>query len=348
MRKRWIGSGLSVLLALALVLALAGCGNSGTGESSGGGSAAGSASPSASAPASSASPASANSADPSGADPRTIEYLGESYTVPAKTERIVITGAMEALEDSLVLDVHPVGAITFGGKFPELYTSITDQAQSIGEKTQPNFETILKLKPDVILGSTKFPAETAERLRKIAPTILVSHIATNWEDNLRLLGDLTGKREAADREIEQYKAELEKAKPTLQAKLADKKVLAVRVRAGKIFIYPTKVFVNPTLYEDLGLEAPEEVEKAKAQEEVSIEQLAAINPDELFIQFADSENKETQTALDDLLANPIVKKTNAVKSGHVYVNVIDPLLEGGPAYSRIQFLKAVVEKLGNE
>lgn len=51
---------------------------------------------------------------------RTIEYLGESYEVPEKVERIVVTGAMEAMEDMVVLDVHPVGAIAIGGKFPEL------------------------------------------------------------------------------------------------------------------------------------------------------------------------------------------------------------------------------------
>ena len=48
---------------------------------------------------------------------RTIEYLGESYEVPEKVERIVVTGAMEAMEDMVVLDVHPVGAIAIGGKF---------------------------------------------------------------------------------------------------------------------------------------------------------------------------------------------------------------------------------------
>lgn len=60
--------------------------------------------------------------------------------MPEKVERIVVTGAMEAMEDMVVLDVHPVGAIAVGGKFPELYTSVTDKAESIGEKIKPNFE----------------------------------------------------------------------------------------------------------------------------------------------------------------------------------------------------------------
>ncbi|GIO01780.1 hypothetical protein J5TS2_24480 [Brevibacillus halotolerans] len=56
---------------------------------------------------------------------RTIEYLGKKYTVPQKVEKIVITGAMEAMEDAVVLDVHPVGAISIGGKFPEMFASVT-------------------------------------------------------------------------------------------------------------------------------------------------------------------------------------------------------------------------------
>ena len=55
---------------------------------------------------------------------RTIEYLGKTYTVPKKVEKIVITGAMEAMEDALVLDVHPTGAIAIGGKFPEMFAPV--------------------------------------------------------------------------------------------------------------------------------------------------------------------------------------------------------------------------------
>ena len=138
---------------------------------------------------------------------RTLEYLGERYEVPEKVERIVVTGAMEAMEDMVVLDVHPVGAIAVGGKFPELYASVTDKAESIGEKIKPNFEKILELDPDVILGSTKFPEEVQSKLEKIAPTILVSHISTNWESNLKLLAELTGKQADAEKILSTYKAD---------------------------------------------------------------------------------------------------------------------------------------------
>ena len=276
---------------------------------------------------------------------RTIEYLGESYEVPEKVERIVVTGAMEAMEDMVVLDVHPVGAIAIGGKFPELYASVTDKAESIGEKIKPNFEKILELDPDVILGSTKFPEEVQSKLEKIAPTILVSHISTNWESNLNLLAELTGKQADAEKILATYKADIEAAKTTLTEKLQDKKVAAVRIRGGQAYVYPKEVFLNAVLYGELGLAVPDEVAKAKAQEAISVEQLADMNPDYLFVQFSTDENADAPNALEDFKNNPIIQNINAFKNDQVFVNVLDPLMEGGPAYSRIKFLEAIQQNL---
>lgn len=276
---------------------------------------------------------------------RTIEYLGESYEVPEKVERIVVTGAMEAMEDMVVLDVHPVGAIAIGGKFPQLYASVTDKAESIGEKIKPNFEKILELNPDVILGSTKFPEEVQSKLEKIAPTILVSHISTNWESNLNLLAELTGKQADAEKILSTYKADIEAAKSTLTEKLQDQKVAAIRIRGGQAYVYPKEVFLNAVLYGELGLAVPNEVAKAKSQEAISVEQLADMNPDYLFVQFSTDENADAPNALEDFKKNPIIQNITAFKNDRVFVNVLDPLMEGGPAYSRIKFLEAIQQNL---
>lgn len=124
---------------------------------------------------------------------RKITYLGKEYTVPAKVDKIA-TASLESMEDAAVLGIKPVGAITVGGKLPKYLEKELEGAKSVGEKMQPNFETLLQLKPDVITSSTKFPAETAEKFTKVAPTFPVSHVSTDWEDNLKLMGELTGKK----------------------------------------------------------------------------------------------------------------------------------------------------------
>lgn len=283
--------------------------------------------------------------EPAATETRVVKYLDKEYTLPTHIERIVITGAVEAMEDSIVLGVNPVGAITFSGQYPPMFESITGNATSIGEKTEPNFETILSLKPDVILGSTKFKPEVMEKLAKIAPTIPYSHVSTNWEDNLKFLGEISGKQEQAEQAISKYKADLEAAKAQIGDTLKDKKVVALRIREGELYIYPEAVFFNPVLYQELGLTVPAEVKAAKAQELVSKEKFAEMNPDYLFIQYSPDENKDTPNALDDFQKDPIMKNLNAFKNGKAFVNVVDPLAQGGTAYSKIEFLKAAVSKL---
>ncbi|WP_082592601.1 ABC transporter substrate-binding protein [Paenibacillus sp. Soil766] len=86
-----------------------------------------------------------------------------------------------------------------------------------------------------------------------------------------------------------------------------------------------KRFLTFLIYFDL----PKQVEQAKAQDAISVESLAAMNPDYLFLQFSTSENKGTEYALKELKNNPVLKKTNAFSNNHVFVNAIDPLMEGG-------------------
>jgi iron complex transport system substrate-binding protein len=127
--------------------------------------------------------------------------------------------------------------------------------------------------------------------------------------------------------------------------LKDKDILVVRVRQDSLCIYPEDVYLNPVIYEDLGVTVPEVITKAEAQEELSLEALADINPDYIFLQFEASENTDAPTALDDLLNNPIFQSVEAVKNNHVFVNTVDPLAQGGTAWSKVNFLDVAIENL---
>ena len=124
-----------------------------------------------------------------------------------------------------------------------------------------------------------------------------------------------------------------------------KKVMVLRIRGGNVYVYPQDIYLNPVLYTDLGLEVPEVVKAAKAQELISMEKLAEINPDYVFLQFEESENADKPKALEEIENNPIWKSTNAAKNGKVFVNVIEPLAQGGTAWSKTAFLKAATSSL---
>lgn len=271
-----------------------------------------------------------------------VTYLGEKYELPAKIETIV-TASQEAMEDAAILGIKPAGAIATAGKFPAYLGDSMSEAEQIGEKTQPSVEKLLQLKPDVILGTSKFQPEVAESLNKVATMIPVSHISTNWKDNLLLLGQLSNEKDKAESIIADYEKNVTEAKNELQADLSGKKVVMLRLRGGSLYIYPESVYFNPVLYTDLGLDVPEEVKAAKAQEMISLEKLAEMNPDYLFIQFEESENADSPTALADLENNSIWKSLDAVKNKHVYENVVDPLAAGGTAWSKTTFLAAFTD-----
>ncbi|TCL70688.1 iron complex transport system substrate-binding protein [Hydrogenispora ethanolica] len=281
-------------------------------------------------------------------DRKIFRYLGKEYVLPVKAEKIVVTGALEALEDLLALKVQPAGAMTIGGSFPPLFTAILRDAKPIGERTQPNLEAILKLQPDVILSSDKFPAATAEQLQKIAPTIPISHFPDDGAANLRLLGELTGKQALAEELLKEYQTSLAAAKARLPEKVKDQKVVAVRIRAGNISVYPPQLFFNDLLYTDLGLPVPEELKTAKTQEVISLEKFSAMDPDYIFVQYAVAESPAHPKILDELRQNPVWRNMKAVKNGHVFINVVDPLLQGVSFGGKLEFLKAAVAKLSEE
>lgn len=274
-----------------------------------------------------------------------ITYLGNTYQVPENVERIVIAGTMEAMEDATALNVEPVGAITLAGEFPEIYKTAMGKAESIGEKQQPNFEKILELQPDVILGTTKFQDEVVQKLEEIATTILVSHISSDWQDNLMLMAQLGDKEEEANALLAQYDKDLQSAQTTLVKEFEDNTVMTLRIRGGQMYVYPEDIFFNPSLYNELGLDVPEVIQKAKAQEAISIEQLAQVNPDYLFIQVQQTGNQENEQAYEVLKKNPIIQNINAFKNDHIYINIVDSLLEGGTVFSKIEFLKALEQEV---
>ncbi len=274
----------------------------------------------------------------------TINYLGTDYTFPNPVENIV-AASLEAMEDAAILGVKPVGVLEVAGEIPEYLRTELEGATLIGDKKAPNAEVILTLDPDAIIGTSKWGEETMTPLNKIATTLPYSHISTDWKDNLLAFGELADKKEEAEKIIADYDAKAAEAKASLGDTAADKEVLVIRLRGGIMNVYPTGVYLNPVLYEDLGLQVPEVVTKAEAQAELTLETLAEIDPDVIFLQFETSENKDAPTALEDLQANPIFANLTATKNGDVHVNTIAPLAQGGTAWSKVKFLDAAVEKL---
>lgn len=274
-----------------------------------------------------------------------ITYLGTEYEVPGKVEAI-IAASLEAMEDAAVLGVKPVGVISDdGATIPSYLEKELAGATVVGNKKEPSTETMLTLNPDVILGTSKWDEAQMMNYNKVATTFPYSHISTNWKDNLTLLGQLAGKEKEAEQAIADYEEKLKGAREQIQnSDLKDKKVILIRVRGG-MAVYPEGVFLNPSVYADLGFKTPEELSTIEAQTEISHETLAEWNPDIVLIQVENPEDPEKATALQDILNNNIFKGINAAKNDQVYVNILDPMAQGGTAWSKINFLDAFIKNV---
>lgn len=274
----------------------------------------------------------------------TLNYLGTDYTFPNPVKNIV-AASLESMEDAAVLGIKPVGVLEVAGEIPEYLAKDLEGAALVGDKRAPNAEAILSLDPDAIIGTSKWGEEIMTQMDKIATTLPYSHISTDWKDNLLALAELTDKTKEANKIISDYEAEAAEAKTTLGDSAADKEVVVIRVRAGLMNIYSPSQYLNPILYEDLGLKVPEIVANVEKQTEITLETLAEVDPDVIFLQFEEAENKDAPTALDDLLANPIFSNLTAAKNDEVHVNTIEPLAQGGTAWSKVKFLDVAIDKL---
>ena len=276
-----------------------------------------------------------------------VTYLGTEYEVPAQINNI-IAASLEAMEDSAVLGIKPVGVIsTDGSSIPKYLENELAGATVVGSKKEPSTEAMLALNPDVILGTSKFDETQMANFNKVATAFPYSHISTNWKENLTLLGQLAGKEAEAAEAISNFESKITETKEKIANNdLKDKDVLIIRVRAG-LAVYPEAVYLNPSIYEDLGLHIPAGLAalEAKVETKITYETLAEWNPDVVLLQFADDENTENPGLLNEILENPIFKSITAAKEEQVYVNIVDPLAQGGTAWSKINFLNAFSENV---
>ena len=90
----------------------------------------------------------------------------------------IITASLESMEDAAILGVKPIGSSDDSWRLPAYLATDLVGAASIGGKNKPNYETILSLKPDVVLGYIKIQDEVANKLNKIGTMIPISHIST--------------------------------------------------------------------------------------------------------------------------------------------------------------------------
>jgi len=196
--------------------------------------------------------------------PLVITHEDGETTFTQPVQRIV-TLSEEMMELPLALGLQPIGTASErtpnaerGKPFKYSYSPAVSTAEVIylGKESEPSFEAIAALKPDLIITPNGYGKARYETLSKIAPTLTYDGAdRLYWKAGLAALAQLTGK----EAEARQVSADFDAALMQARAKLEP--VVKTRPRLALLFLpAPTQTYmVNQqfsfgAIFADLGMQ----------------------------------------------------------------------------------------------
>lgn len=259
-------------------------------------------------------------ADTSAEAVRVVDHALGKVKVPIDPQRVVVLSS--GLDTVLSLGVKPVGSVQL---FPDddYLKNRVEKLEKVGNRRSPNLESIVALKPDLILGTKFDNQKNYKLLSQIAPTVIAEvETSGDWKKMLKQYAQALGKTDKADRVIADYYARIEAFQAQMGDRLNETEVSIVRVRQDRIQIYLEDSFCGKILA-DVGLPRPPDQANAKDTFSMAIgkEVLQMADGDVIFIWTYGSNEKiasDVQTSLKKLQADPLWSKLNAVEQGRVY------------------------------
>ncbi|MEM8533965.1 MAG: iron-siderophore ABC transporter substrate-binding protein [Chloroflexota bacterium] len=247
---------------------------------------------------------------------RSIDSAYGPTCIPVTPERIVALdeGMMTNL---LALDVTPTGVLDYANRdFTQYLGDTTAEIASVGTPDGPNFEAILALEPDLILGMDfNVDEEMMETLEQIAPTAISAAENIDWRSNFLYAGEATGKLNEAEALLETTNTRLE-AFRTAYADQApeDETIAVIRSRADNFNIYYTDSFISE-LTEEVGLQMPDSFDDLR-EWNYSLESITLLTSDKLFVMVR---NEDEAGMFQDMNDNPLWQTLPAAQNDEVYL-----------------------------
>lgn len=271
-----------------------------------------------------AQPAAAPAAAPENAtngETHTITHaMGESE-VPVNPQRVVVLDTGE-LDNALALGAPIIGAPVAEAREYQAY--LADQLDGItdtGAISEPSLETILTLKPDLILGSKQRHEAIYEQLSAIAPTVFTESLRVPWQDNFKLHAAALGN----SAEAEQIVAAYDVRTAQIRAALGDNPptISIIRFRPGQVRLYLKSSYIGYIL-QDVGLPRPPAQDQDVFSAEIGLEQVADIDADYILITgYAQDDSNQ-----DTFLQSELWTTLGGVQSGHA-IDVDDDIWIAG-------------------
>lgn len=246
---------------------------------------------------------------------RFVQHEMGATCVPKNPQRVIVL-SHTTLANILALGVRPIGML--GSDLPPYLQQARD-IQVVGEGWEPNFEKILLLKPDLILGNSYNRAAYAQ-LSQIAPTVLLEWNGTpSWKQHLEDVAKVLNKTEQAKSLMQDYDQRLKAFRQKMGDRLKQIQISYIDILVGYIWCDVKNSFAGSIL-EDAGLQRPPAQAKVTKGGYITFG-LETIETD------ADADiiftsrwmDKDGEKALKQLQNHPLWRKLKAVQQNQVYV-----------------------------
>jgi len=195
-----------------------------------------------------------------------------------------------------------------------------------------NETRLIAANPQMILCDDMVPDAVMERLRRIAPAIVVPWMAHSWREQFQHIASLTGKAQEARRWMDEYEHEAAEGGLAVRQMIGSDSISIIHLMLGRIVVYGLRNG-GAVLYEDMKLQPP-------AYDSTQISVCKAIAEHELMrysgermILVIDSD-EATKLLWQKLRTGRVWQSLRAVQAGQVYpVNEV-PWLEYSPLAHR--------------
>ncbi|MFS1466976.1 siderophore ABC transporter substrate-binding protein [Vibrio lentus] len=261
----------------------------------------------------------------------TIEHVKGTAQFDQVPQRVVVLGfgSLDVLDK---IGVKPVGAPH--SLMPDYLTSYKETTANTGSLSEPDFEAIYMLKPDVIIAENRM-LKVYDKLAQIAPTIMFSIEGDKyWADaqqNWRALGQLFDKQA----EVEAIIAETQDSIAAVNDKVTSGETTAMMLmNNGNNIAMFNKGSRFSIIFDDFGYVESKSATVAPIKGThgnlISFEYIADAKPEVLYVLDREKAIGKSEGRAQQLFDNPLVAATPAAQQGNiVYLDSSAWYLAGG-------------------
>ncbi|PIG94309.1 iron dicitrate-binding protein [Gloeocapsopsis sp. IPPAS B-1203] len=246
------------------------------------------------------------------------QICGQPETIAALSPPLLDILLSLGIQPAAYAEVNPLSDRVFSRpseQIPYLGKRVTSQPVNLGDRQNPSIETLLQLKPNLILGENYLEINY-KLYSKIAPTLLYEVQGDRWQQVILQIGQALGREAQAQQTLINHNQRLAQIKAQLAPVIAQQKILVLGFanEISSSFLFDRNDFVCGLLA-DLGFQVvnPEEERSSGI---FSVEVLPQIDTDVILV--LPSGENTVENAKRQWSQNSILRSLPAVQNQKVY------------------------------